>query len=81
MKKLTTELIVELGDKIHNADEIICLTHSLNEKTEKHDLHIVVIGEQDKLIHLLAKQFCENHDFFNLVCLALNKIDYKVINL
>jgi len=80
MKKLTTELIVELGDKIHNADEIICLTHNLDEKTEEHNLHIVVVGEQDKLIHLLAKQFCENYDFFNLVCLALNKIDYKVIN-
>jgi hypothetical protein len=80
MKKLTTEEIVELGDKIHNADEIICLTHNLDKKTEQHDLHIVVVGEQDALIHLLAKQFCENHDFFNLVSLALNKIDYKITN-
>jgi len=80
MKKLTTEQIVELGDKIHNADEIICLTHSLNEKTEQHDLHIVVVGDEDKLIHLLAKQFCDNHNFFHLVCKAFNKIDYKVTN-
>jgi hypothetical protein len=80
MKKLTTEQIVELGDKIHIADEIVCLTHKLNEKTQEHDLHIVVIGEEDKLVHLIAKQFCENHDFFHLICKALNKIDYKVIN-
>jgi hypothetical protein len=80
MKKLTTEQIVELGDKIHNADEIICLTHNLDEKTEEHDLHIVVVGDEDKLIHLLAKQFCDNHSFFHLVCKAFNKIDYKVTN-
>jgi len=79
MKRLTIEHEIELGDKIHNADEIILLTHKLDvNKTKPHDIHIVVVGEQDRLVDLLAKQFCEHHAFFNLICLAIDKLDYRV---
>lgn len=75
MKKITLEHIVELGDKIHNADEIICLTHHLDKKTEEHDLHFAMIGEKDMLAHLIAKRCCMNEEFFKVIVLAIHKLN------
>jgi hypothetical protein len=72
---MTIEELVEVGDKIHNAKEIICLTHDVRE--QEHDMYLAVIGNEDDLAHLVAKTFCANNDFFKIVTLALEKINYQ----
>ena len=75
-EKISLEDLVLLGDKIHNADEIICLTHKAIKGT--HDLHFALIGDNDSLAHLVAKQCCENQEFLDIILLALHKLDFLV---
>ena len=77
-EKISLEDLVLLGDKIHNADEIICLTHKVMGDDE-HDLHFALIGEQDSLAHLVAKVCCENKEFLDVILLALHKLDFLVL--
>jgi len=79
-EKISLEDLVLLGDKIHNADEIICLTHKV-VRDDGHDLHFALIGEEDSLAHLIAKQCCENGEFLNIILLALEKLDLSVVQI
>jgi hypothetical protein len=77
-EKISLEDLVLLGDKIHNADEIICLTHKV-VGDDAHDLHFTLIGERDSLAHLIAKQCCENEEFLDIILLALDKLNLSVV--
>ena len=75
---MTIEELVEIGDKIHNAKELICLTHSI--ENEEHDIFFAMIGDDKELAHLVAKQFCENRELFTVVEAALQKLGYSIIS-
>ena len=75
-EKISLEDLVLLGDKIHNADEIICLTHKV--VGDEHNLHFALIGDSDSLAHLVAKQCCENKEFFDIILLSLQKLGFLV---
>lgn len=76
---VSLEDLVLLGDKIHNAEELICLTHKQNN--EEHDVFFAMIGEQDSLAHLIAHQCFSDETFFKVIALAMNKLGYEIIDL
>jgi hypothetical protein len=75
---VSLEDLVLLGDKIHNAEELICLTHKQNN--EEHDVFFAMIGEQDSLAHLIAHQCCSDETFFKVIALAMKKLGYEIID-
>ena len=76
-EKISLEDLVLLGDKIHNANDIICIAHKVVQD-DFHDVHFALVGDRDSLCHLIAKQCCENEEFLILLVKALRKIGLEV---
>jgi flagellar biosynthesis/type III secretory pathway chaperone len=39
-----------------------------------------MIGDDKELVHLVAKQFCENKELFTVVEASLQKLGYSIIS-